>query len=216
MKFIIIGAGRMGSGLTQLLHKLGHDITLIDKDEKAFERLSPLVEARRMIGVGFDKEVLKEAGIEHVDGVAALTPSDEANVVIARVAREVFRVPKVVARLYDPRKAEIYRKLGLEVVAPVAWAIDRVADSLCFSATDPVFSIESGQANIQKVEVSHLMIGKTVGEITVPSEVVIIALTRTGKVLLPTGSTLLQEKDILHILVHASASARFEQMIALA
>src|SRR4030042_1184683 len=108
MRIIIIGCGRMGSGLAQTLSLRGHAVTVVDRDPQAFERLGPAFKGKTLTGIGFDRDVLLRAGIERADGLAAVTFSDEANVVAARLASNIFHVPRVVARLYDPRKAEIY------------------------------------------------------------------------------------------------------------
>src|SRR5512137_1649154 len=111
MRIIIIGCGRVGAGLAQTLSDRRHEVTIVDIDPAAFERLSPGFKGKTVIGVGFDREVLLQAGVERADGFAAVTSSDEANIVAARLARQVFRVPRVVARVYDPRQAEVYRRL---------------------------------------------------------------------------------------------------------
>src|SRR5512139_1762646 len=133
MKIIIIGCGRMGSGLARAMSLRGHAVTVVDRDPAAFERLGPTFKGQTVVGIGFDREVLLKAGIDRADGLAALTESDEANVVAARLASQVFHIPRVVARLYDPRKAEIYKRLGLRTIAPVAWGIARAADLLSHS-----------------------------------------------------------------------------------
>ena len=118
-RIITIGCRRTGSGLARILTAKGHAVTMVDIDPEAFERLGPRFAGRIVLGVGFDRDVLIQAGIERADGLAAMTSSDEANVVAARIAREVFKVPRVVARLYDPRKADIYKRLGLQTIQPV-------------------------------------------------------------------------------------------------
>ncbi|HKZ70108.1 MAG TPA: TrkA family potassium uptake protein, partial [Anaerolineales bacterium] len=133
MKFIVVGCGRWGAGLAQTLSQRGHAVTIVDQDPSAFGRLGPNFKGKTITGIGFDREVLREAGIERADGLAAVTVSDEANVVTARLAQQVFHVPKVVARLYDPHKAEIYRRLGLQTISTVTWGIHRIAELLCYS-----------------------------------------------------------------------------------
>ena len=120
MKIIIVGCGRVGAGLTRALSLRGHTITVVDKDGTAFKRLGSLYKGETIIGTGIDRDVLMKAGIEKADGLASVTASDETNVIVARIAKEVFHVPRVVARVYDPQKAEIYRRLGLQVISPVA------------------------------------------------------------------------------------------------
>lgn len=112
MKIIIIGCGRVGARLAQTLSLKGCSVTVVDKDPTAFDRLGKSYQGRTVQGVGFDRDVLIEAGIEKADGLAAVMVSDEANAVAARIAKRMFRVPRVVARIYEPRKAEIYRRLA--------------------------------------------------------------------------------------------------------
>ncbi len=121
MRIIIIGCGRMGAGLARTLTLRGLTVTVVDSDQAAFERLGPAFSGQTIAGVGFDREVLLKAGIARADGLAAVTSSDDANVVAARLGRQIFRVPRVVARLYDPRKAEIYRRLGIQTISTTAW-----------------------------------------------------------------------------------------------
>src|SRR3990170_4359428 len=130
MRIIVVGCGRNGAGLAQHLSLRGHIVTVVDKDPVAFERLGAAFKGRTVVGVGFDRDVLHHAGIEKADGLAAVTSSDEVNVVAARLAREVFRVPRVVARVYDPRKAEIYQRLVVQTISPVALGTHRLAELL--------------------------------------------------------------------------------------
>src|SRR4030042_4895721 len=133
MKIIIIGCGRLGSGLVQDLSLRAHTVTVIDRDPLAFERLGPSFKGRTIVGVGFDRDILKQANIERTDALAAVTSSDEENAVIARLARQVFHVPRVVARLSDPRKRGIYQRLGLQTICPTMWGIQRISDLLSYS-----------------------------------------------------------------------------------
>ncbi|MFP5486945.1 MAG: potassium channel family protein, partial [Acidimicrobiia bacterium] len=133
MRFIVIGCGRTGAGLARRLAAGGNDVAVVDTDVGAFERLPSGFDGDTVLGVGFDRDVLTRAGIAGADGLAAVTGDDEVNAVVARLAARIFHVPKVVARLHDPLKAEIYRRLGVQVVAPVDWSIHRTADLLTFA-----------------------------------------------------------------------------------
>ena len=133
MRIIIIGCGRMGAGLAQTLCQRGHTVTVVDRNAAAFDQLGPSFEGQTVVGVGFDREVLLRAGIERADGLAAVTASDETNLVATRLARLMFRVPRAVARLYDPRKAGIYRRLGVQTITTTAWGIHRIAEQLGYS-----------------------------------------------------------------------------------
>jgi len=155
MKLIIIGCGRWGAGLAHVLGQRGHAITVVDHDSAAFERLGSAFNGQTILGVGFDRNVLLQAGIERADGLAAVMASDEANVVTARIAHLIFHVPKVVARLYDPSKAEIYRRLEVQTVSTVTWGVSRIADLLCYSQLDVSLSLGRGDVDIVEVEFRH-------------------------------------------------------------
>ncbi|MGZ8460650.1 MAG: potassium channel family protein, partial [Candidatus Deferrimicrobiaceae bacterium] len=133
MKIIVAGCGRVGSGLARALSLRHHAVTVVDADPAAFERLGGNFPGRTVPGSAVDRETLVAAGVERADGIAAVTATDEANEICARMAMRDFRVPRVVARLYDPLKADKYRHLGVQTVTPVTWAVHRMADLLCYS-----------------------------------------------------------------------------------
>src|SRR2546423_13298779 len=126
MKVVIMGCGRVGAELTVELGKAGHDVAIIDKRKEAFDRLPPGFEARRFVGVGFDRETLEEAGIKEADAFIAVSSGDNSNILSARVAREYYHVPSVIARIYDPRRAEIYERLNIPTVASVKWTAKQI------------------------------------------------------------------------------------------
>lgn len=216
MRIIIIGCGRMGVGLAQTLGLRGHATTVVDKDPTAFEQLGPSFKGQTVVGVGFDRDVLLRAGIEQADGLAAVTASDEANVVIARLASQVFRVPRVVARLYDPRKAEIYRRLGLQTIVPITWGINRMAELLCYSQLDAILSLGSGEVDIVEVEVPPMLAGRTVHDLTIPTEVQVTAIRRGGTTFLPTQDTVFQEEDRIYLAILAASADRLKALLGLA
>ena len=213
MKLIIIGCGGVGAGLAQTLSQRGHAVTMVDKDPVTFERLGSMFKGQTVLGGGLDREVLLQAGIERADGLAAVTGSDETNVVAARLARQVFRVPRVVARLYDPRKAEVYRRLGLQTINPVTWGINRIAELLCYSHLDTILSLGSGEVDIVEIEVPSLLVGRTVNEITLPGETQVVAISRGGKTFLPTLGTEFQAEDLLHLAMLAASADRLRTLL---
>jgi trk system potassium uptake protein TrkA len=215
MKLIIIGCGRWGAGLAQTLGRRGHAVTVVDQDPAAFERLGPSFKGQTVLGIGFDHDVLILAGIERADGLAAVTASDEVNVVTARIARQVFRVPRVVARLYDPRKAEIYRRLGLQTISTVTWGINRVADLLCYSELDVSQSLGGGEVDLTETEVPPLLVGQTVNELTLPGELHVVAVTRDGKTFLPASGMVFQAGDRVHLVLLAASVERVKTLLAL-
>jgi trk system potassium uptake protein TrkA len=145
MMIIIVGCGRMGTQLAQTMVLRGHSVTVIDKDPAAFSRLGPNFKGSTLVGIAFDRDILVQAGIQRADAFAAVTASDEANVVAARLAKYVFRVPRVVARVYEPRKAEIYRRFGLQTISPTSLGAERLAELITFSDLDTVFSVGSSE-----------------------------------------------------------------------
>ncbi len=216
MRTIIIGCGRMGAGLAQSLSRQGHAVTVVDKDPASLERLGPSFKGKAIEGVGFDREVLLAAGVEKVDGLAALTDSDEVNIVVARLASQIFRVPRVVVRLHDPRKADIYRRLGLQTVAPITWGIRQVADLLSYSPLDTILSLGSGEANVVAMEIPLLLVGRTAKELTVSGEIHVVAIRREGKAFLPTLGTVFQKGDLVYLVVLAASANRLKALLGLA
>jgi trk system potassium uptake protein len=213
MRIIVIGCGRTGAGLARVLDTAGHAVTVVDSDPTAFERLRSNFGGVPIAGIGFDRDVLLRAGIEAADGIAAVTGDDEVNAVVARIAGRIFRVPKVVARLYDPGKAQIYRRLGVQVVAPVDWGIHRAADLLTFSDVGAIMSLGTGQVDLVEVELPPLLDGRPVDELTAPGEVMPIAISRAGKTFIPTTGTTMQAGDIVHLAVVAASRGRLESML---
>jgi trk system potassium uptake protein len=215
VRFIIVGCGRDGAGLAQALDQRGHVVTVIDRDPAAFERLAPSFKGHTISGVGFDRDVLIKAGVEHADGLAATTNSDEANVVTTRVARQTFRVPRVVARLYDPRKAEIYRRLGIQSVTPSTWAIHRIAELLSYTHLDVVLSLGSGEVEVIMAEVPHMLAGRNASELTIPGEAQVVAVNRGGRTFLATLGTVFREGDQVYLAVQAASTERVKSLLAL-
>ena len=215
MKILIIGCGRVGAGLARALISRGHNVTIVDKDPLAFEKLGESFKGQTVTGVGFDREVLLGMGIERADGLAAVTASDEANIVAARIAKDIFHVPRVVARLYDVRQAEIYKRLGLHTIAPTEWGIHRIADLLLYSPLDTVFGIGRGDVELVETDVPHLMVGKTVRDLTVTGEIHIVSITRENKTFLPTQGTILREDDRLYLAVLTSSTDRLREILDL-
>jgi trk system potassium uptake protein TrkA len=199
--------------LAQTLSLRSHTITVVDNDPTAFERLGPGFKGQTVVGVGFDRQVLLKAGIERADGLAAVSASDEVNLVAARMASQIFRVPRVVARSYDPRKAEIYRRLGVQTITPVTWGINRIAELLSFFPLSTTVSLGSGEVDIIEAEVPPLLAGRTVNEVTVSGEIQVVAISRGGKTFLPTLGTVFQAGDWLHLAALAASADRLKALL---
>ena len=214
MRIIIVGCGRMGAALARTLTERRHQVTLVDTDPSAFEHLDQTLKCQTVIGVGFDRDVLTQAGIERADGFAAVTASDETNVVAARMASQVFHVPRVVARLYDPRKAEIYHRLGLQTIAPITWGVHRIADLLCYSQLDPIVSLGT-DVDIVEADIPPQLVGRAVKDLTIPGEVHVVAISRGGKTMLPGPGTAFQTGDLVHLALLASSEGRVRALLGL-
>ena len=206
VNIIIIGCGRQGAELAKSLGVKGFDVTVVDNDQAAFERLGSSFGGRVILGGGIDRDTLIRGGIEKADGLAAVTASDEINIVVARLARQVFQVPRVVARVHDPLKAEIYQRLGLMTVTPSTLGTQRFRELLTFSALEPVKRLGNGEVGIIEIEVPPGLVGRTVNDLTVPGEIQVTAITRGKKTEIPMSGALFREKDIIHIAVESGST----------
>ena len=213
MQILIVGCSRVGAGLAQTMLLRGHSVVVVDKDPLAFERLGDKFKGQTVTGVGFNRDVLLKAGIERADGLAAVTASDETNVLIGRIAQQIFRVPRVVARLYDVRQAEIYRRLGLPIIAPTSWGINRIADMLLYSPLDAVYSLGTGEVDLVEIQVPQTLVGRSARDLTMPGEVHVVAITREGKTFLPTPGAMLQEGDVLHLATLTTSASRLRGLL---
>ncbi|MFN8468045.1 MAG: TrkA family potassium uptake protein [Caldilineaceae bacterium] len=220
MRCVIVGCGRAGSRLAQVLNTQGYRVTVVDEDAKALARVEGLAgrsadanPVQVVRGFGFDRRTLIEAGIEEADGLAAVTGVDEVNVVVARLARRIFHVPRVVARVYEPRKAEVYRRLGITTISPLAWGVDRMAEALAHAQLSPVLSIGSGEVNVVVLEAPLLLEGRKVQTINMPQEIQVTALRRNGHALLPSPDTIVHAGDLLYVAVQARAAGRLEELV---
>ncbi len=215
MKIIVMGCGRVGEAVSRLMAEEGHALAVIDYEAAALDRLGPDFRGRRIHGVGFHRRVLLEAGIEQADAFVATSSSDNANIVAARLARSVFRVPKVVARLFDPRRAEIYRRLGLVTISSTIWGAERIHELLTHGNLDPLLTFGSGEVCVLSVAVPAHLVGHTVSQLTVSGEISVAALTRGDKAFIPTLGTALRARDVAHLVVLAAAMERVEGWLGL-
>jgi trk/ktr system potassium uptake protein len=215
MKVIIMGCGRVGVQLANLLVDEGHQVAVIDYDANALARLGPNFKGQKVTGVGFDKDVLLKAGIEQADAFAAASSSDNANILAARIARNVFRVPRVVARLFDPQRAEIYRRLGMLTISSTTWGAERIRELITSAEIDPIVSFGSGEVSLVNIEVPLQLVGRLVKDLTVASEITIVAITRQGAAFIPTLGSQFKEGDIIHVATLASAMERLKNLLGL-
>jgi len=215
MRVIIMGCGRVGEQVARLMADEGHDVVVIDKDAAALARLGPHFKGRTVKGIGFDRHVLLEAGIEQADAFAATSSSDNVNIIAARIARNIFHVPKVVARLYDPRRAEIYRRLGLITISSTTWGAGRIYELLTHAELDTVLSFGHGEVSLIAVEAPPRLVGRQVRDITVPGEISVVAINREGRARIPLLGTEFRTGDMIYLAVLSSAMDRVEMLLGL-
>ncbi|MGI8880020.1 MAG: potassium channel family protein [Jatrophihabitans sp.] len=201
MHVVVMGCGRVGSTLALRLAELGHSVAVIDQDPNAFRRLGAGFRGSTVAGLGFDQETLAEAEIERADAFAAVSNGDNSNIIAARVARETFNVTKVVARIYDFRRAEIYERLGIPTVATVPWTANRLLQKVLGESTIEQWRDPSGRVALVALAMSESWIGQKVGEIEQATGSRVALITRFGLGELPTPSTVLQDGDVVHVMV---------------
>ncbi len=211
--FVIMGCGRVGATLAQSLESYGHSVAVVDQAPDAFRRLPADFTGKKVTGVGFDRDTLIQAGIEDAYAFAAVSDGDNSNILAARVARETFGVDNVVARIYDPHRAEIYQRLGIPTVATVRWTSDQVLRRLLpLGATDEYLD-PSGQVRLAQVDVHPGWIGRPVHAIEKATSARIAFLTRYGDGLLVDPHTVLQEGDTLHVLMVVADTPTIERLL---
>jgi len=216
MRAIVMGCGRVGEQLARLLADEGHHVTVIDSAQGALDRLGQDFRGERVVGVGFDRTVLLRAGIDRADAFAATSSSDNANIIAARIARNIFNVPRVIARLYDPRRAEIYRRLGLLTISSTTWGAERIRELLTVAELDPLLNFGSGEVAVVSIETPHHLVGRMVRDLTIPMEVSVAAITRDGRAFIPTLGSEFRRDDQIHLVILASAMERVKHLLGIA
>ena len=210
---VIVGCGRVGTELALSVFRKGHSVAVVDVNPRAFDRLGPDFRGRTVQGEGFNEDALKRAGIETADALAAVTSSDSVNIVVARVARDIYHVPHIVARVYNPRRAPIYEKLGLQTIASSSWGAQRIEQLILHPGLLSVYSAGNGEVQIYEISVPHEWEGRTVGDL-VPAECALpVAIAHGGRACLPDRATVLQAHDILQVSATAEGAAVIRQRL---
>ena len=209
-----MGCGRVGSTLAVDLEKSGHTVAVIDQNREAFRRLGSNFNGRTVAGVGFDRDTLLEAGIEKADAFAAVSNGDNSNILAARVARENFGVKNVVARIYDPGRAEIYQRLGIPTVATVLWTTDQIMRRLTPDGTKSEWRDATGTVSLVEVSLHKDWYGESILLIEKNTNARVAFITRLGEAQLPDEHTVLQEGDLVHLLVNEKQVAATEKTLA--
>jgi trk system potassium uptake protein TrkA len=207
---VVVGCGRVGSGLAATLESEGHSVAVIDRQRRAFRRLPPEFKGKTVLGVGFDRQRLREAGIEDAAALAAVTNGDNSNIVVARVAREAFEVPNVVARIYDSRRAAIYERLGIPTVATVQWTTERVLRRILPDAHAVEWVDPSAKVCMVERTVPAHWAGKLLSALEIPGSARVIAVSRLGQSSVPESSTVAQEGDVVWVSIAGDKLDAFE------
>ncbi|MGK5678543.1 potassium channel family protein [Actinoplanes sp. URMC 104] len=201
MHVVIMGCGRLGSTLAHNLEGRGHTVAVIDQNADAFRRLGSDFRGTTVTGVGFDRDVLRSAGIERADAFAAVSSGDNSNIISARLARETFGVSRVVARIYDQKRAQVYERLGIPTVATIRWAADRMVRHLVPEGTVEVFRDPTSVVSIVEAPLHTDWVGRTLKALEDRTGARVAYLMRFGMGTLGTPSTVIQDGDQVFLLV---------------
>ncbi len=214
MYIIILGCGRVGSELANLLQKEKHNVVVIDKDPKSLKRLGSNFNGITLTGNGYDVELLKEAGIEKADAFCVVTNGDNTNIMAAQIAKHIFKVPKVIARIYDPARANIYKHLGLDVISGTVLFAAMLRDKIIESHFTG-YLIETGELGVMEIPVKGEFVGKTVSAINIPDEFLVSTIVRKKGAIIPRPETKLEEKDVLMGIVKISSLAKVKKIFGI-
>jgi trk system potassium uptake protein len=211
VRAVIMGCGRVGILLTQELAKRGHDVAVIDKNATAFDRLPPGFVAKQIVGLGFDRDVLEDAGIKEADAFLAVSSGDNSNIVSARVAREHYHVPQVIARIYDPMRAEIYERLNISTVSTTRWGVKQMILMLSHTREEIKESLAGGDLLRVRIEIPSHLVGTMVGDLNKDGEILVAGVDRGGTGFIPVASSTFQEGDYAALIVQKDALETLDQ-----
>ena len=213
MKVLIMGCGRVGSELTVELAADGHEVAIIDKSPSAFDRLPPGFNAKTIVGLGFDRDVLEEAGIKEAEAFLAVSSGDNSNIVSARVARETYQVPNVIARINDPRRADIYERLNIPTIAPVRWGVKQVLLMLFHEREEIRESMAGGSLLRVRVDVPAHLVGQPVSSLAAVGKVLVAGVERGGGGFVPVADSTFQQGDVAQVVLSKDAMEEFDAML---
>jgi trk system potassium uptake protein TrkA len=211
---VVVGCGRVGAGLATAIEEQGHTVAVVDRRSEAFDRLPDDFGGRKVVGVGFDRDRLRAAGIEEAGALAAVTSGDNSNILIARVARETFGLERVVARIYDPRRAAIYERLGIPTIATVRWTTERVLQRVLPDRPTVEWTDASAQVALIERLVPPSWAGTPVHVLDTDGRARVVAVTRLGTAEIPSSTTRFQEGDTVHLAVDADGVAALDERLA--
>lgn len=210
-----MGCGRVGAALADALARIGHDVAVIDRDSSAFQRLPADFPGERVLGMGFDRDVLLRAGIESAGAFAAVSSGDNSNIISARVARENFGVERVVARIYDAKRAAVYERLGIPTIATVPWTTDRLLNALTRDAETTKWRDPTGSVSVAEVVLHEDWVGRRLTDLESATGARVAFLIRFGEGMLPEIKTVLQASDQVYIAALADHLTRAMGVAAL-
>jgi trk system potassium uptake protein TrkA len=210
---VVVGCGRVGSGLAEAVEAAGHTVGIIDRREQAFRRLSPTFAGKKLVGVGFDRDRLEEAGIKEAYAVASVTNGDNSNILIARVAKETYGIEHVVARIYDPRRAAIYERLGIPTVATVQWTIERVLRRILPESHAVEWIDPSARVCLIERLVPAAWAGHDVSDLEIEGEARVVAVGRLGVSQVGRPGLVIQDGDVVYAAVDGDKIAAFDERL---
>ena len=213
MQVIIVGCGRVGASTAAELARAGHSVVVIDRNPDAFRLLPSNFSGRTLVGTGFDRDVLEAAGIREADAFVASAKGDNTNAVSSRIAKEIYRVPDVVARIFDPRRADIYRRYGVQTFAPTAWSVSKIVELIVSPNLEREMAFGNGEVQLLAAWVPVHLVGKPVKDLAIPGEIRVALIVRMGKGLVPVSGTALESDDQVFVVIHQSAVEKFQKMM---
>jgi len=216
MHVVIMGCGRAGARLATRLVKDGHTVAVIDKNPTAFHLLGLEFTGTTVTGVGFDPNAMVQAGIERADSFIAVSSGDNSNIVSSMVAKDVFHVPRVITRIYDPRRAQIYRRMGIPTVAPVTWGVNKIMDLLFLERTHSRDTFGNGEVELMEVRIPDTLASHMIREFEIPGEIHVASIERTGQAFMPVAGTRFEPEDILNVVVLRESMDKFRKMFFMA
>lgn len=214
MQVIVVGCGRVGAGLARSLEEAGHGVSVIDRRSRAFTRLPEGFGGRTIVGVGFDRDRLEEAGIAEAEAVAAVTSGDNSNILVARIARETYGIERVVARIYDPSRAKIYERLGIPTIATVDWARERFLRRILPDRPQVDWLDSSARVALLERPLGPGWAGRRVEELDAAAGVRVAAVTRLGDGMITRPDLILQDGDVLHLMAEVADTASLDRVLA--
>lgn len=214
MHVVVVGCGRVGAGLAGEIEAAGHSVAVVDRRSKAFGRLPEDFGGRTVVGVGFDRDRLRAAGVEEAGAVAAVTSGDNSNILVARVARETFGIERVVARIYDPRRAAIYERLGIPTIATVRWTTERVLQRVLPERPTVDWIDPSAKVVLLERTVPAAWAGHPAVDLDADGTARVVSVTRLGVAQVPTSNLLLQDGDAVHMALLGDGVDAFDERLA--